>query len=150
VQVLSRWSIQITEADTNAPQAYFALQTAFVALPPGRTLEQLTAVDLPLTGRVAVGAAELATNLVAPMPYVGEVELIDTLDTSNVAISGTKQGLIIRGNVRGGPAPELGSGAGPGAGEGAGGQGHTCTDPMRAQRACWLQQRFVGPRPVHR
>jgi hypothetical protein len=60
-----------------------------------QNLSGLQSVDLPFHGNVRVGAADVAT-----MPYVGIVNLVGVLDTSNVNIQPwSGKGFIVRGAV---------------------------------------------------
>lgn len=60
-------------------------------------LEDIQSADLPLVGNV-----QLSTADITPMPYVGDVDLIGELDSSNVNVQEwPSKGFLVRGSVSG-------------------------------------------------
>jgi hypothetical protein len=98
VQVLTRFALDLA-GEKEDPKIIHTPLNVFIAVPPKLKLAQLRSIDLPLLGSITVSAAEVASGLVAAMPYVGDVELVTDLDSRNVAINEIPGGLILRGTV---------------------------------------------------
>ncbi len=96
VQALTQFDLQ-----PNAKAGTLALTYvgAFVAAPPGSSLEQLRWLDLPVTAKVEVTKEDLQAGRVMGMPFVGEVDLISDLDSTNLVMLETRQGFLVRGSV---------------------------------------------------
>ncbi|KIZ04406.1 hypothetical protein MNEG_3553 [Monoraphidium neglectum] len=99
VQVLTRFALDIS-VDNGGFKITHTPVNVFIAVPPTLKLAQLLSVDLPLLGSVVVSEAEIASGLVAGMPYVGDVELVNDLDNRNIVINEIPGGLIFRGNSK--------------------------------------------------
>lgn len=70
-----------------------------VGVPLGLDLKQLVSLRAPFLNTVRVIPGLLASGLLSSMPYVGEVDLNLNSDPSNVALTATHDGFVVRGTV---------------------------------------------------
>ncbi|KAI8472522.1 MAG: hypothetical protein J3K34DRAFT_519707 [Monoraphidium minutum] len=97
VSVLSRYAVSLSKG---AAELTLTPAAIWVAVPPGESLGQLRALDLPMMGDVAISQSEVRSGLISEMPYVGEVDLVAGLDSHNPEILQTEDGLLLRGNSK--------------------------------------------------
>jgi hypothetical protein len=96
--VVSIWKVEISgELD----QLQATPQHLVVGVPLGLQLQQLVSLQAPFLNTVRVTPGLLASILLSSMPYVGEVDLNLNSDPSNVALTATKDGFVVRGTVSG-------------------------------------------------
>jgi hypothetical protein len=97
-----------------------------VGVPLGLQLGQLVTFHAPFLNAVQVTPGLRASRLLSDMPYVGQVDLNENSDSTNVAMTATEGGFVVRGTVS----------------EAAG-----CTPPYppRLRAAGWVCRQVVGP-----
>eukprot|EP00775_Hariotina_reticulata_P009585 gene9585-9748_t len=92
VSVLTVYDISIPQGGKRRQDVSLTLSNIFLGAPLGAKATDVRSIDLPLHGNMTVPPAA-----VTPLPYVGKVDLISDLDSSNVNIQSAGDTLVIRG-----------------------------------------------------
>jgi hypothetical protein len=99
VSVVSIWRIVVV-GESNGQIAHAAtLQYVAVGVPPGLQLKHLASVTLPLLNTISGTPRWSSSGMLISMPYVGEVDLRQNSDPSNVALTAVTSGFVVRGTV---------------------------------------------------
>jgi hypothetical protein len=89
------YDIDVSGVEKKQPVALQLSQLLLMQPLQRQDMSSLQSVDLPFHGNMQVGAADVAV-----MPYVGIVNLVGELDTSNVNIQPwSNKGFFVRGAV---------------------------------------------------
>jgi hypothetical protein len=99
--VVSIWDVEAGADAQQKPVLSATPRHLLVGVPLGLKLAQLVTFHAPFLNAVRITPGLLAPGLLSDMPYVGEVDLNRNSDVSNVAMTATGGGFVVRGTVSG-------------------------------------------------